>query len=124
MSVPNQNPSTKREDRSQTADKAKAAASAVGEKMGEAGSSVASMAGQAASAVGGVASDVGKKAEELWETASDAISNTVRDGGEYLNEAGFSGATDDLAKLIRRNPISAVCIAFGMGWLLARTVKN
>lgn len=124
MSVANQNSSTNREDRSQTPDKSKAAASAVGEKAGKAGSSVASMAGQAASAVGEVASDVGKKAEELWGTASDAISSTVRDSGEYLNEAGCSGATTDLAKLIRQNPISAVCIAFGMGWVLARTLKN
>lgn len=124
MSVANQNSSIKREDRSQTPDKAKAAVSAVGEKTGEAGSSVASMAGQAACAVGGVASDVGKKAEELWGTASDAISSTVRDSGQYLSEAGFRGTTEDLAKLIRQNPISAVCIAFGMGWVLARTLKT
>ena len=124
MSTPTKTAGMKREDWSQTADKATEAASCVGDKMSEAGSSIGSMASQAASAVGSMACDVGKKAEDMFGTASHAISSTVRESGEYLGEAGFSGVTKDLAKLVRQNPIPSVCIAIGLGWLLARNLRN
>lgn len=131
MLTPTKTAGMKREDWSQTADKAKEAASAFGEKMSEAGSSIGSMASQAASAVSAMACDVGKmasqagcdvtkKTEDLLGSASHAISSTVREGSDYLGEAGFSGVSKDLAKLVRQNPITSVCIALGLGWFLAR----
>ena len=135
MSTPIKTAGMKREDWSQTADKAKEAACSVGDKMSEAGSSIGAVASHAASAVGAMACDVGKmasqagcdvskKAEEMLGTASHAISSTVRESSEYLGEAGFSGVTKDLAKLVRQNPIPSVCIAIGLGWLLARNLRN
>lgn len=135
MSTPTRTAGMKREDWTQTADKAKETASAVGEKMSEAGSSIGSMASQAASAVSAMACDVGKmasqagcdvtkKSEEWLGSASHAISNTVREGSDYLGEAGFSGVTKDVAKLIRQNPITSVCIAIGLGWFLAHNRRT
>ncbi|HET6422530.1 MAG TPA: hypothetical protein VFG20_02530 [Planctomycetaceae bacterium] len=54
--------------------------------------------------------------------ASEAVADRVKWGGEYLEQAKFSGASDDLAELIQRNPIPAVLIAFGVGWFLSRRI--
>ena len=120
------------------------AGSAVGSMASQAGS-VASQAGSMASQA---ASDVGRKADDLTASAgvgirhlgdrldrsgpqegvlgsaSHAVAKTVRDGGEYLEDAKLSGVTRDVARLIRQNPIPAVCIAIGLGWLVARKLRN
>lgn len=54
--------------------------------------------------------------------AAEAVADRVKRGGEYLEDAKFSGATDDLAELIRRNPIPAVLIAAGLAWFLERRI--
>lgn len=149
----------KKEDWAQAADKAKEAASSVGEQLSQAGTAIGAMVSQAGSAVGSVASqagsmasqaasDVGRKADDLTASAgvgirhlgdrldrsgpqegvlgsaSHAVAKTVRDGGEYLEDAKLSGVTRDVAQLIRQNPIPAVCIAIGLGWLMARKLRN
>lgn len=149
----------KKEDWAQAADKAKEAASSVGEQLSQAGTAIGAMVSQAGSAVGSMASqagsmasqaasDVGRKADDLTASAgvgirhlgdrldrsgpqegvlgsaSHAVAKTVRDGGEYLEDAKLSGVTRDVAQLIRQNPIPAVCIAIGLGWLMARKLRN
>ncbi len=149
----------KKEDWAQAADKAKEAASSVGEQLSQAGTAIGAMVSQAGSAVGSMASqagsmasqaasDVGRKADDLTASAgvgirhlgdrldrsgpqegvlgsaSHAVAQTVRDGGEYLEDAKLSGVTRDVAQLIRQNPIPAVCIAIGLGWLMARKLRN
>ena len=47
--------------------------------------------------------------------ASQAVAQTVKDGGKYIEGAGLSGMTEDLAQLIRRNPIPAVLIGILLG---------
>ncbi len=149
----------KKEDWAQAADKAKEAASSVGEQLSQAGTAIGAMVSHAGSAVGSMASqagsmasqaasDVGRKADDLTASAgvgirhlgdrldrsgpqegvlgsaSHAVAKTVRDGGEYLEDAKLSGVTRDVAQLIRQNPIPAVCIAIGLGWLMARKLRN
>ena len=69
---------------------------------------VGSMASQAASDAGslisGAASDVGRKADDLTATAGTSIKA--------------------LTDLIQRNPIPSVLIAAGLGWLMARKLRN
>lgn len=125
----------------QAADKAKDAAACAGEMASHAASAVGAMAGHAAC-------DVGKKADQFaasagvgiqgWGdalakgspqsgvlgSASQAVAKTVKEGGEYLEEAKLSGMTEDLAKLVRRNPIPAVCIALGLGWILGNKLRG
>jgi hypothetical protein len=134
-------PSASNEEWAQAADKAKEAAVSVGEMASHAVSAVGAMANQAAC-------DVGKKADDLtasagisiqelsdrlgWNapqpgilgSASQAITRTVKGGGEYLEDAKLSGLTNDVAELIRRNPIPSVLIAIGLGWFVGRKLPR
>jgi hypothetical protein len=53
-------------------------------------------------------------------SASSAVANSLETSGRYLQEHGLSGIGADLTNLIRRNPIPAVLIGLGAGFLLAR----
>ena len=134
-------PSGNKQEWAPTADKAKEAAASVGELASDAACAVGAMASQAAC-------DVGKKADDLtasagvgiqeWGnrlsknaphagvlgSASQAFARTVQDGGEYLEGAKLSGLTEDIAQLIRRNPIPAVLIAIGLGWCAACKLRS
>jgi hypothetical protein len=55
--------------------------------------------------------------------ASQAVVNKVRQGGDYLQEQGLSGLSDDLSAAIRSNPLPAVLIAAGIGWYIGRNVR-
>jgi hypothetical protein len=118
----------------------------------EAAASMGEMACHAASAVGGMASqaacDVGKRADDLAASAgvgiqgwgdklnkdgphggmlggaSEAVASTVKHGGEYMEHAKLSGMTEDLAQLVRRNPLPSICIAAGLGWFVGRMLKR
>ena len=133
-------------------DKAKDTAASVGELASDAASAVGAMASKAACDAGSMASqaacDVGKKADSLtanagagiqqWGdrlsknaphegvlgSASQAFAKTVKDGGEYLEDAKLSGITEDIAQLVRRNPIPAVLIALGLGWFAAHKLRS
>ena len=133
-------------------DMASHAANAVGAMASQAANDVGTIAGQAASDVGKMAgqaaSDVGRKADELTAncgagiqsfgetmrkntpqsgylgTASQAVANTVKDTGHYIEEHKLSGMTADVAQLVKRNPLSAVCIAVGLGWFIGRQLRG
>jgi hypothetical protein len=124
----------------------------VAHKAGEAAASVGQMASHAASAVGAMASqaacDVSKKADDLTAragvgiqelgdrlshstlhegmlgSASQSVARAVKGGGEYIESAKLSGITEDIAQVIRRNPIPAVLIAIGLGWYVGRRLKG
>jgi hypothetical protein len=123
-----------------------------GDKVKEAASCAGSAASHAASAVGSVASqaasDLGHKADDLAESAgggirefgdslskrapqsgmlgsaSQAVARTVRDSGEYLEQHKLSGMIEDLAQIIRRNPIPSILIAVSVGCLLGRRMRS
>ena len=136
----------------EVADKVKETAASVGELASDAASAVGAMASKAACDAGSMASqaacDVGKKADSLtasagagiqqWGdrlsknashegvlgSASQAVAKAVKDGGEYLEDAKLSGITEDIAQLVRRNPIQAVLIAIGLGWFVGRKLGS
>lgn len=118
----------------------------------EAVGSAGEMASHAASAVGHLASHamdgVGQKADDLTASAgigmqdladkinrnapqagmlgnaSQSFARTVKDSGQYLQGAKFSGITNDVAQLIRRNPITTILIAVGLGWFVGRKLRS
>ena len=120
-------------------------------KAKDAVASVGDMASHATSAVGAMASraacDVGKEADQLTAntgayieglgerlskntprsgilgSTSQAVAEAVREGGEYLQDAKLSGMTEDVAHVVRRNPIPAILIAIGVGWFVGRNVR-
>ena len=141
MSNSTRMPNADRQDWAQAADKAKEAAASVGEMAGHAAAAVCTMADNAACGVGQRADDLTARAgagiqsfgdelgrnvahEGMLGSASQAVARTIRDGGEYLEGAKLSGMTESIARMIRRNPISAVLIAIGLGWIAARKLRN
>jgi len=126
---------------SQAYDKAKDVASSAGQMVSNAASSVGSMVGNAASSVGqsadNLTSSAGSQLKNLGETirdkaphegmlgsASQTVANTLRDSGRYLEEAGLSGIGEDLTQLIRRNPMPAVLVGVGIGFILGRMLRS
>jgi len=126
---------------SQAMDKAKDAASTVSHLAGEAASSVGHLASQAASSVGKTADNLAASAgtgiknlgeslsqqaprEGMLGSASQTVANTLKDSGRYLEEAGLSGVADDVTQLIRRNPIPAILVGMGVGFLIGRAMRS
>jgi hypothetical protein len=111
-------------------EKAKDAASSVAHTMGEAGSAVEDKANEATSAVGGgmksLASSIRQHSphEGMLGSASSSVADTLESGGRYLQEEGLRGMADDVTNLIRRNPIPAVLIGIGIGFLLAKVTTR
>ena len=134
-------PSVNKDEWTQAAGKARDAAGCVGEMASHAASAVGAMASQ-------VACDVGKKADDLRASAgvgiqglgdrlskqapqtgvlgsaSQVVASTVKGGGEYIEGVKLNEMTEDVAQLIRRNPIPAVLIALGLGWFVGRKLGS
>jgi hypothetical protein len=125
----------------QVADSANEAAASVGDTAHHAVSAIGAMASQAASDVGtkaneltasagagiqGLGDRLGKIAPQTGPlaTASQAVAQTVKDGGKYIEKARLSGITEDIARMIRRHPIAAVFIGAGVGWFVCRKLKG
>jgi hypothetical protein len=125
----------------QVAESAKEAAASVADMARHAGSAIGTMASQAASDAGtkadeltaragasiqGMGERLGKIAPQTGAlgSASQAVAQTVKDGGKYIEDAKLGGIAENVAQLIRRNPIAAVCIGIGLGWFLSRKLKG
>ena len=134
-------PSVDKEDWAQAAEKAKEAAAYLGEMASRAASAVGAMASQAANSVGTKADDLtasagagiqglGDKLSKntphagVLGSVSQSVADTVKEGGEYLEDAKLSGMTGDVVRLIRRYPIPAAIIGIGLGWFAWRKLKR
>jgi hypothetical protein len=119
-----------KETASYVTDKAKEAASTVGQKASDVASTIGHKAEDATSAVGGsmksLAGSIREKLphEGVMGSATTAVADTLESGGRYLQEEGLSGMADDLTNLIRRNPIPALFIGIGIGFLIARATRS
>ena len=117
------------------------AASAVGHKASEVASTVGHKAADIASTVGHKAEDataaVGRGMENLGEKvrekgpesgflgkATESVAGALESGGKYLEERKLSGMAEDFTDLIRKNPIPALLMGIGLGFLLARTLRS
>jgi len=92
---------------------AKDIAGKVGDEVKNAASQVGQMASDAASFMG-------KKAE----SAKDAVTDTVKSGARYVQEHNMSDMAGDLGELIKRNPIPAILVALGLGFVCARAMRS
>jgi hypothetical protein len=107
-------------------DKAKEMASSAIHAIGEAEATVEKKANEATSAVGGsmksLAGTIREKAPHQGKlgTASEAVADTLDKGGRYLQEEGLAGMGGEITECIRRNPIAAVLVGIGFGFLLAK----
>jgi phage-related protein len=132
---------TVKETASNVTDKVKDMASNVGQAAGNAASAVGHAAGNVATTVGHKAEDAtaaaGRGMQNLGSTvrdkapdsgflgtAADKVAGGLESAGKYLEDKNLSGMAEDITGLIRRNPIPALLIGIGLGFLLARTLRS
>jgi ElaB/YqjD/DUF883 family membrane-anchored ribosome-binding protein len=117
-----------------------AGAQALG-KAKESLGSVGDMAAETACAVGTKADDmtaaaghgirefgdaIGKKAphEGMVGHASQAVADTIKDGGQYIEEHKLSGMAHDVEKVVKNHPIPALLICLGIGYCVGRAMRD
>jgi hypothetical protein len=129
-----------------------AAASGAAQKAQETASNVGERARDFASGVSQRAGDLAHKAEDKTDdalssmgqrmssmagslrqsaprsgavgSAAGAVADRLESGGRYLQEHGVGEITDDLAGVIRRNPLPSLCVAFGVGFLIGMVSRR
>jgi hypothetical protein len=111
-------------------EKARDTAQAGWDKTKDAAQTAGHMATHATESVGGgmesladTIRDRGPR-EGMLGNAASKVADTLEQGGRYIKEEGLSGMADDLTNTIRRNPLPAVLIAVGIGFLLARATRS
>jgi len=126
---------------SSVADKAKDTASNIYEKAKDMGSSAYEKVKDTASSYAGKVDDaaqsVGSGIKSMGDTVRDhgprsgilgsatsAVSGALDSAGGYLEEKGLSGIGGDFGEMIRRNPMAAMAVGFGLGFLLARLTSS
>jgi len=111
-------------------DTAQDVASSVAETAKTYGSAAVNKADSAAAAVGSGAHSLASTIREytphegMVGSASNAVADAVDSAGRYLQNEGISGAAEDLTAFIRRNPIPAVLVGIGLGFLMARVMSS
>jgi hypothetical protein len=112
------------------AGKAENAATSLSQKASDAASFVGKKADEATSAVGSgmksLADTIRDKAPQkgAFGAAGSAVADTLESGGRYLKEHGLSGIGADLTNVIKRNPIPAMLVGIGLGFLIAHATKR
>jgi hypothetical protein len=57
-------------------------------------------------------------------SASTSVAQGLECGADYLQHQGLQGIANDLTTMIRRNPIPALFVGFGVGFLAARALSR
>jgi hypothetical protein len=121
-----ENPSNLGKPGAGPADRAKDTASSVAQTAQDAAAYVGRKADDATTAVGGGLKSFGNTIrahaphDDIVGEASSAIANTLESTGRYLQEEGLKGMAEEVTKLVRRNPVPALLVALGAGFLIAR----
>jgi len=121
----------KAKDMASTAmDKTREVASNVADKAKGFGSTVANKADDVAGKVGGgLESAAGAVRDHspqsgMLGSAASSVAGALESGGRYLREEGVTGMAEALTDMTRRNPIPALLIGLGVGYLLARALSS
>jgi phage-related minor tail protein len=110
--------------------KAQELAHSAGEKVKDAAHSAGQKAEDATASLGGTLKSAADKVRSstphdgMFGRASDAVAGALDQGGQYLQEKNLTGMADDMTEMIRRNPIPAVLLGVGLGFLLGRTLRS
>jgi len=111
-------------------DKARDMASNVVDRAKDAASNLGKKAESGLEAVGsGMTSAAGTIRENLpsegvLRNVGTTVAEGLETGGRYISEEGFAGMADDLTDMIRRNPLPALLVGVGIGFLLARATTR
>lgn len=104
-------------------DKAKDAAVHVGEAAGAAADAGASAVGGGMKTLAGTIRQQGPR-EGMLGDATSTVAKTLEQGGKYLEKEGLTGMADDLTEIIKKNPIPAVLVGVGIGFMLAQLTRS
>jgi len=114
----------------QATDKAKDLLHQAGDAIQSTASTVGQKAEDATAAVGrgieGVADkvrDSGPK-EGMLGSATRTVADTLEGAGKYLEDKNLHGMMDDMTGLIKRNPIPALLLGLGVGFLIGRALSS
>jgi len=110
---------TARDTASGVADRAKDMAGQVADRAKDMAGNVANSARSWASgAVDAV------KQNDMVNKAEDYVSDAWESGSRYFQEHNLKDMADDVAGVIRRNPIPALLVGVGLGFILARSLRS
>jgi vacuolar-type H+-ATPase subunit H len=108
---------------SNLAEKAKERAGEVAHAAQERTDDALSAMGQRMSTMGGSLRQAAPRSGVVG-SAAGAVADRLESGGHYLQEHGIGDITDDLAGVIRRNPVPSLCVAFGLGFLIGMVARR
>lgn len=86
------------------------------QKVGEGIEKARATASNVAESVSSAANYVGQRAEDATGKVGSALEST----GHYLKEDGLHHMASDVSNMIRRNPMPAMVLGIGLGYLLAQ----
>lgn len=122
-------------------DKVKEAGTDALGKAREVATSVGEMASQSVSAAGKRADDMSSAAgHEIREfganmakkmpqdgiagKASQVVTDTIKEGGKYLEDNKLSGMAQDVENVVKNHPIPALLLVLGIGYCLGRAMRD
>jgi len=115
---------------STVAHKAQDAASTVANKAQDAASTVGHKAEDATTAVGHGMQNLADKVrdnaphEGMLGSASKSVADAIDNAGKYVEDKNLTGMVDDMSGLIKRNPVPALLLALGVGFLIGRALSS
>lgn len=99
--------------------KAHEMADAAGKKVDEATNAF----GEKVKAVAGSLRERGPR-DGMLGNATDAVADSLEHTGRYIQQEGLLGMAKDVTELIRRNPVPAVLVGVGLGFMLAQMFRR
>jgi ElaB/YqjD/DUF883 family membrane-anchored ribosome-binding protein len=99
------------------------AASAAGQAIGQTAESATAAVGSGIQNLAGTVRDSGPR-EGMLGTATRTVADSLEGAGKYLEDKNLSGMMDDINGLIKRNPVPAVLLALGIGFLVGRALSS
>jgi len=112
------------------ADKARESFSALGQSASSMASAAVNKADEAVSSAGKRLESWGEGVREntpndgILGAASDRLAGALETSGKYLEDHGLTGIVEDATEMIKRNPIPALFIGIGIGYLLAKATSS
>jgi hypothetical protein len=93
------------------------------DKAGQAAESATERVGQGMQTLGHTVRERGPGSGMLG-SATQTVADTLEQSGRYVQQEGLSGMADDLTTLIKNNPIPALLVGIGLGFLLSRLTSR
>jgi len=90
---------------------------------GQAAEQATGRVGDSVKALGQTVREHGPK-EGVLGQGKEWVADALEGSGNYLSEQGLNGMADSLTQMVKNNPIPALLVGIGFGFLLARVVRS